>query len=76
MEEKSKWSREKDKLANNVEGETDNKENDNKKKKFKVGERYVLKSTLPIGTFYKAYKGIDIGSKKFVTVYIKPVPFL
>lgn len=76
MEEKAKWFIEVDKSANNVEAESDNKENDNKKKKFKVGERYVLKSMLPIGTFYKTYKGIDIGSKKFVTVYVKPVPFL
>jgi hypothetical protein len=28
---------------------------------------------MPVGTFYKTYKGIDLLTKKYVTVYIKPV---
>lgn len=51
----------------------DNKENDNGKKKFSIGNRFVLKSLIPVGTFYKTYKGIDLQSRKFVTIYIKPV---
>lgn len=31
---------------------------------------------MPLGTFYKTYKGIDLTLKKYVTIYIKPVSHL
>ena len=49
------------------------KEADSKKKQLKIAERFILKSCIGTGTFFKAYRAIDMSSRKFVTVYIKPV---
>ena len=52
-----------------------NKENEGRKKKMSINDRFLLSSVIPIGYFYKTYKGIDLSSRKFVTIYIKPVVF-
>lgn len=40
-----------------------------------INDRFLLSYVIPIGYFYKTYKGIDLSSRKFVTIYIKPVVF-
>ena len=49
------------------------KENESKKRQIVIADRFIVKSCIFSGSFYKAYRSIDMVTRKFVTMYIKPV---
>lgn len=46
---------------------------DTRKQKMTVAERFIIKQCIGNGSFFKAYRAIDLVTRKFVTVYMKPV---
>jgi hypothetical protein len=53
-----------------------NKENEGPKKRSIINERFIIQSMIPVGYFYKTYRGIDTATRKYVTIYLKPVSSL
>ena len=61
--------RQKDRVVSN-----NNKEN--KRSCIPINERFVIKTLIYTTISYKVYRGIDLFEKKYVIIYVKPVPIL
>lgn len=54
--------------------ETVYKDSEGASRKININDRFLLKSPISVNYSCKVYRGIDLNLRKFVTIYIKPVP--